>query len=176
MSEPEFIAWPKIPRVKDNVVTITEKIDGTNACVIIQNGEIIGCQSRKRIIKVGDDNYGFAAWVDRNKEDLALLGDGHHYGEWAGPGIQGNPHALEARTFFLFNSYRWAHERPTLCAVVPVLYQGFLHADTLDTVMTDLAASAKEANYKPEGVIIYHHDTRSYSKATFEHQAGKWAA
>lgn len=31
----EFEAWPKTPRLSNGGVTITEKIDGTNACVII---------------------------------------------------------------------------------------------------------------------------------------------
>ena len=33
---PEFKAFPKIPRVSKGVVT-TEKIDGTNACVLWMN-------------------------------------------------------------------------------------------------------------------------------------------
>jgi hypothetical protein len=38
----EFQAWPKIQRLDKNIVTITEKIDGTNACVIVDNGEVVG--------------------------------------------------------------------------------------------------------------------------------------
>ncbi len=38
----EFKAWPKIPREKGNIVTVTEKIDGTNACGIIRDGELVG--------------------------------------------------------------------------------------------------------------------------------------
>lgn len=84
----EFKAWPKIPRATGEKVTITEKMDGTNACVVIQEGKIVGVQSRKRFITPEDDNYGFAAWVAENEQELLKLGDGYHYGEWAGLGIQ----------------------------------------------------------------------------------------
>ena len=38
MNEIEFKAWPKIGRVSPFKATITEEIDGTNACIIIENG------------------------------------------------------------------------------------------------------------------------------------------
>jgi len=52
MNDVDFKAWPKIPRENPFNVTITEKIDGTNACIIIKDGEIIGVQSRKRLIVI----------------------------------------------------------------------------------------------------------------------------
>ena len=88
MSDIEFKAWPKIPRENPLNATITEKMNGTNACVILHDGEIVGVQSRKRFITPGGDNYGFAAWVEANSDQLKSLGDGYHYGEWAGCGIQ----------------------------------------------------------------------------------------
>ena len=67
----EFKAWPKIPRLENTNWTITEKIDGTNACIIISNdGTEIAAQSRTRLITPDNDNAGFARWVQENKEDL----------------------------------------------------------------------------------------------------------
>lgn len=37
----EFEAWPKTPRLSNSSCTITEKIDGTNACVIIQEVDTV---------------------------------------------------------------------------------------------------------------------------------------
>lgn len=134
----EFQPWPKIPRLNRNMV-ITEKIDGTNACIIISKPEtmedfktgvetctaevgehLIHCQSRKRIIQPaeiggkGADNMGFAAWVAENCENGLLdLGPGRHYGEWWGQGIQ-RGYGLDHKRFSLFNvgraSYRAAIE------------------------------------------------------------------
>ena len=70
--EHEHIPFPKIPRFSKRKLLITEKIDGTNACIrIYGDGEIV-LQSRNRIISTEYDNYGFAAWVNKNRE--AILG------------------------------------------------------------------------------------------------------
>lgn len=170
----EFRGWPKIPRDKGNNVTITEKIDGTNACVIVRDDEVVGMQSRNRLIKPGDDNMGFAFWVHENREALATLGDGYHYGEWAGPGIQKNPHMLEEKTFFLFNTFRPQESLPECVKQVAVLYNGPYSQEARDRAMSDLWAGASAAGYIPEGIIIYFHDSRTYVKDTFANRGGKW--
>lgn len=172
----EFKPWPKIPRTNPLQVTITEKIDGTNACIIIKDGIICGVQSRKRFIVVGDDNYGFASWVHENSSDLLSLGDGYHYGEWAGPGIQKNPHCLDKKTFFLFNTFRWNENnpnKPECCEVVPVLFQGILGPDTIPNLLNQLQETAGP-DKRPEGVVCYNHSYRSYTKHTIKSPDGKW--
>jgi hypothetical protein len=84
---PDFKGFGKIARLSRNMI-ITEKLDGTNAQVYIDQWGEIRAGSRNRWIKVGDDNYGFAAWVEANKEELRKLGPGRHFGEWWGNGIQ----------------------------------------------------------------------------------------
>lgn len=172
----EFKAWEKIPRENPFKATITEKIDGTNACIIIQDGDIVGTQSRKRLITPEDDNYGFATWIESNKEDIINLGDGYHYGEWAGLGIQKNPHNLPEKQFFLFNTFRWNPDnpnRPECCKVVPILFQGLLDGDTIETVLNLLKENATPEQ-KPEGIIVYYHAFRKYTKHTIISPNGKW--
>lgn len=172
----EFKAWEKITRENPFNVTITEKMDGTNACIIIKDGEILGVQSRKRLITPEDDNYGFAQWVDDNKDDLINLGDGYHYGEWAGIGIQKNPHDLSSKKFFLFNAFRWNENnpnRPNCCEVVPILFQGMLTQETVPELLETLKLNATE-NQSPEGVIVYYHAFRKYTKHTIKSPNGKW--
>jgi RNA ligase-like protein len=136
VSELKFKAWPKIPRWSNETVTITEKIDGTNAAVIIlpysvdhesmiQEGyacvlghdepdmpaEMItfATQSRKRFIKPGKDtdNAGFAAWAwERRAELITELGYGKHYGEWWGRGIQ-RGYGMDTKVFSLFRPWRY---------------------------------------------------------------------
>ena len=176
---PEFVAWPKIPRGQNETITITEKIDGTNACIIIEGDKVIGCQSRKRIIRPGDDNFGFAAWVEEHKEEVESLGDGYHYGEWAGKGIQKNPHAIEGRKFLLFNTSRWNPDnpnRPACCGVVPLLYEGDRREETIEDTMVDLMLSYADKEAYPEGVVVWYHKSRRYEKYTFNTPDGKWAS
>ena len=67
MSEVEFKAFPKIARLNREIV-VTEKIDGTNSCVIVtEDGEVLA-QSRNQFITPDKDNYGFARWVWNNSE------------------------------------------------------------------------------------------------------------
>lgn len=176
MSEIEFKAWEKIPRENPFKVTITEKINGTNACIVIQNGKIAGVQSRKRFITPEDDNHGFAKWAMDNEEDLISLGDGYHYGEWAGLGIQKNPHNLDKKHFFLFNTFRWNDNnpnRPKCCKVVPILFEGELSPDTIEVCLHNLKECSPE-DVTPEGIVVYYHAFRKYTKHTIISPNGKW--
>jgi hypothetical protein len=120
----EFREFGKIARL-NREICVTEKIDGTNAAVIIEIfsehappfekevakvGEFrLFAQSRTRLITPGDDNFGFAAWVRHNAAELTKLGIGHHFGEWWGSGIQrGYGLPKGEKRFSLFNVSRWA--------------------------------------------------------------------
>jgi len=176
MSELIFEKFPSIKRLKRSCV-ITEKLDGTNAQIAFDEYGVMLCGSRKREITPDDDNYGFARWAYDNQEILfATLGEGRHYGEWWGSGIQ-RRYGLtgDDKRFSLFNSGRW-HPRdlddvPQL-GVVPVLYAGEFTTEAVDKVMADLKDSgsiAAEGYDKPEGIIVYHSQINQMFKVTFEH-------
>jgi hypothetical protein len=153
----DFVGFPKMPRLSREII-VTEKIDGTNAQICItENGDIFA-GSRARWITPNDDNFGFASWVEDNREDLSTLGVGSHFGEWWGRGIQRN-YGLQERRFSLFNVPRWADKRPDCCNVVPVLYQGLFDTARIDGCITELRVSGSKAApefMKPEGIIVYH--------------------
>src|SRR5271157_773876 len=121
----QFVAFSKIARLNREMV-ITEKIDGTNACVSIrEDGGAILAGSRNRWLTwPTQDNFGFAKWVQDNREELLKLGPGRHYGEWWGVGIQ-RGYGLSERRFSLFNP-KWNDNaiRPKCCSVVPILCVG----------------------------------------------------
>ena len=134
----DFTPFPKIGRLFRPVV-ITEKIDGTNAAVVVSDmapynygdEEVVGpgivintdghkldgwepvfvyAQSRKQVISPEQDNFGFAKWVREHARELAMgLGVGVHFGEWWGAGIQ-RKYGLEEKRFSLFNTARWNGE------------------------------------------------------------------
>jgi hypothetical protein len=190
----EFQAFPKISRGgKDECVTITEKLNGTNACVIVAEVEpstvhsdaepvfyVAGVQSRKRLITPEDDNYGFAGWVSRQGTEFAdRLGVGYHYGEWYGLGIQKNPQGLEEKRWALFNSNRWRdgrQPRPAGVECVPILYEGPTYPDLIKEEMSKLALHHIEQGTTGEGIVAWYHIGRRYEKHTFKTPQGKWAA
>lgn len=155
----EFFGFPKMARLNREIV-ITEKIDGTNACVAITEDMRILAGSRTRWITPEDDNFGFAAWVQQHKEELLLLGPGRHFGEWWGKGIQ-RGYGLSERRFSLFNVSRWenAAELPACCSIVPVLYRGRFHTSAAEEAadrLRCLGSAAAEGFMDPEGIVLFH--------------------
>lgn len=178
----EFKEFPKIFRYSREAV-VTEKLDGTNAAVIIQDGKVIGAQSRTRLITVQDDNYSFSKWVEENKDILAAkLGDGHHYGEWWGAGIQ-RRYDMPRKEFWLFNVSRWKHlsddaDAKTIgMGCVPVLWEGLmddLNVNIHMSVLREHGSVAAPGFMKPEGIVIFHAQSNMLLKKTFEKDsAGK---
>lgn len=156
--EPEFRAWPKIARLNREVI-VTEKIDGTNAAVIVSDdGTEVFAQSRKRLIEPGNDNFGFAHWVQAHRDELLTLGPGHHFGEWYGKGIQCG-YGLDDKRFMLFNTSRWEEGAPGCCEVASVLYQGPFVTEEINLAVEDLCAGGSvhvPGWDKPEGVVAFH--------------------
>lgn len=169
----EFQAFDKIPRLFRDM-TVTEKIDGTNAALgIAELGEhpsmiqgvsyvtvdgtfySVHAQSRKRLITPEADNFGFAAWVFANAPELArVLGPGLHFGEWWGSGIQ-RGYGLTEKRFSLFNTHRWgwlADERareqnlvPPQLHVVPVLEQYRFDTEAVQAALDKLEENGSYA-------------------------------
>ncbi len=172
-----FEPFQKIGRLSRGMV-ITEKIDGTNASIIINEEGEFGCASRTRLITPEDDNFGFAKWAYEHKDELMQLGPGRHFGEWWGEGIQ-RRYGIVGKRFSLFNTGRWLTnpDRPACVDVVPLLYVGDFDMTKALEVMRELGTKGSAASpgfMRPEGVVIYHAGTRSLFKKTFEKDdAGK---
>jgi hypothetical protein len=170
-------------------MVITEKIDGTNAAIVISEDGDFGCQSRKRLITPDNDNMGFAAWAyERRSELIAFLGPGRHFGEWWGKGIQ-RGYGMDRKVFSLFNSHRWGPQRaswelrPDGLDVVPTLFRGHFDLGTVESTKNELkhlGSQAAPGFMDPEGVIIWHPASGAKFKSTFDkfdREGGKsWAA
>lgn len=177
-----FKAWPKIPRLENEVYHITEKIDGTNGAIIIKPLEefvdalplwyndiyAIGAQSRTRLITPEDDNFSFAKWVKDNAEQLISdLGVGYHYGEWWGKGIN-RGYGLEERRFSLFNPTKHSD----VCYHVPKI--AAVSAEALIETIQDEIEQLKMGSYaapgymRPEGLVIYAEKAKTYWKVIID--------
>ena len=171
MEAPSFVEFKKIPRLFRECV-ITEKLDGTNAQVFIDEDLNIFAGSRNRWLTIQNDNFGFARWVTENQDELLKLGIGRHFGEWWGQGIQ-RGYGLNERRFSLFNTSLWSDDtvRPKCCHVVPVLYQGPFSTLVVDEVVQGLrvyGSLAVEGWSRPEGVVVFHVKGNLLFKVTLE--------
>ncbi len=209
-----FEPFPKVPRLSRPVV-ITEKIDGTNASVTIisdqQRMNVLNdkgkaelklngihsatgdawliAASRKRWIAPGADNFGFAAWAHDHVDELITgLGEGTHYGEWWGSGIQrGYGLPKGEKRFSLFNTGRWrkdgdqngglAHAEelaPECCHVVPILCVD--DELSVEAAVATLGVLQFHGSYAapfmdPEGIMMYHRHSNMYFKKTIKDDA-----
>lgn len=208
-----------IPRLNRECY-ITEQVDGTNASVHILNsrdeswtGDATGAiakregaegsvdfmfaGSRTRYLTPGKetDNFGFAAWVADNADQLWTLGHGRHYGEWFGSGIQ-RGYGLKngERRFSLFNVSRWLAQgvptwpslgpvgmdapnaegrqfAPLCCSVVPLIYKGPFSTEEVQKAVEMLRTEGSLAvpGYgSPEGVVVFHTASGSTYKVTLK--------
>jgi hypothetical protein len=169
----EFVEFPKIARLNRPVI-VTEKIDGTNACIVIGEDGSFRTGSRTRWITPDDDNFGFSRWAHEHREELMQLGPGTHYGEWWGSGIQ-RGYGLEKgeKRFSLFNTSRWDDDavRPACCQVVPILTQGTNITGLVGMalgVLREHGSLAEPGFMRPEGVVVYHTASRQLFKVTLE--------
>jgi hypothetical protein len=167
----EFKEFPKIARLSREII-VTEKIDGTNASVYIDDDGEFLTASRTQWITPEKDNYGFSRWAHEHKEELMKLGAGHHFGEWWGQGIQ-RKYDMKEKVWSLFNTSKWSDDsvRPSCCRVVPILYTGIFDTVAIDVVLAILKSNGSAASkgfMKPEGVVIYHPQGRVFFKKTIE--------
>ena len=173
MSFPEFRGFNKIARLSREII-ITEKLDGTNGIIHIDENNNICAGSRTRWLwsslennEIKNDNHGFGNWVRTNQEELLKLGKGTHYGEFWGKGIQ-RGYGLEEKRFSLFNVSRWVKRKgysclyrqgingipslkekqeycPNCCHVVPILYQEIFSEQEIEDALYILKTNGSVA-------------------------------
>jgi hypothetical protein len=175
----EFVEFPKMARLTREAI-ITEKIDGTNGCIVIDDDGSFRVGSRTRWITPQDDNHGFARWAYDHEQELRGLGVGRHFGEWWGSGIQ-RGYGLPSgdKRFSLFNVIRWCRHGevpqqipaadprifkmqdvlPSCCGLVPVLWRGLFSTEDAHFALNRLASGGSVAApgfMKPEGIVVFH--------------------
>lgn len=199
-----FEAFPKLTRFSQDW-TVTEKIDGSNAQILIlAEGEtgpdtcdwlldhyrsayiLAGSRKRWLLNNKQQDHMGFARWVAENSHELIdLLGPGRHYGEWWGQGIQ-RGYDLKEKRFSLFNVSRWKEEEvnhipglhvvPIIGALGDYLGEPGKTFEEAMKVLKTLGSQAAPGYMNPEGIVMYHGRSGTMFKKTFDYdEAGKWA-
>ena len=90
----------------DDAVVATEKLDGTNVSIVIENGHIVRVFNRtSQIDPWGPRSEISDAVRDAVARGRALLPDGQWFGEVIGPKVQGNPYSLEEHQWVPFRTY-----------------------------------------------------------------------
>lgn len=161
-AEPEFKKWQKTKRFTDTIMTVTQKLDGTNSQIFFKKSGkklIVRAGSRNKWLDTNKkrDNFGFGAFVQENKDVLfEILGEGRHFGEWCGKGIQ-TGEGLDTRRLYMFDSMLdIPNEHRDIISTVPLVYKGEFSQAYLIRILQTLKDKGSFLNgFKdPEGIII----------------------
>lgn len=193
-SLPEHVAFPSIPRLNRTVI-LSEKLDGANVGISVNDDGSIHAQSRKKIITPADDYKGFARWVAEHADELkAALGYGLHHGEFWGAGMGSRKYGIDEKRFSLFNTGTWHSafndqvlsdvdadqatgdtvciEAP-LCHVVPLILvaPSPKSPETIGAIdkLRAHGSYAVPGFMKPEGIVHFHTAAYTYMKELCEH-------
>lgn len=184
----EFKSWRDIERFLGVHVVITEKIHGSNAQILVyrdEAGELHArAGSRKQYLDVlGPDNFGFAVYVKAHEAEICeKLGEGRHYGEWVGPGINGE-YGFPDKHLVLFDHRRHPKEKfdsgnmPPRMLPVPVLYDGAYSADVVKEVMDRLRGEGSvlvPGFMRPEGIVLFFPLFNTMKKLVFKVEETGW--
>lgn len=177
----DFKKFQKIEHIGKLFMTITQKIHGSNAQILIyeEDGKLelkTGC--RTRWITPEADNFGFSSFVHDNKSEfIEKLGLGRHFGEWAGPGINSGE-GLKEKTLFLFNTFRYEGKLlPSRVRIIPELHSGKFSHEVIDNIFNHLktyGSKAVEGYMSPEGIVI--ELGGQFYKKVFNPEETKWTS
>lgn len=107
-----YLVTPKITEgyewvFEDDNVLATEKLDGTDVSVVIENGVLISIWNRTERIPffVKGKRFVIEGLLNSFERGYIMLPDGQHFGELIGPKVQGNPYKLEEHLWIPFDTY-----------------------------------------------------------------------
>ena len=198
MSTANYNSFPSIERLENIYCIISEKIDGTNGLIEI-NETNVRFGSRNRYISFSDDNAGFANFfrhyeakledvakdvitkeLELNGETLTSCNESYPlriYGEWFGCGIQ-RGYGLKDKFFMPFSSFYGEKliEYQVPNVITPnIMYTGKFSMEVVGTCMQQLKlnGSGVVKDYKqPEGIVIFFPKYNFRLKETFD--GAKW--
>lgn len=189
----EFKSFPDVKQIGKAAITITQKLHGTNAQIVVfrvYEPPALGddpntppaydvmAGSRNRWLTVDDDNFGFAKFVQENKQEIIeKLGEGTWYGEWVGPGINSSE-GLKEKMFAIFNIGRIEDKPlPSRMVGVPLLYKGAFSSEAIDAALNDLKSTGSKlvpGYMSPEGIVVHLLGTDLRFKKVFKAEETAW--
>jgi len=166
---------------KDKVIA-TEKFDGTNVSIYVENGDIKKVLNRENNIDIWKSKKryydGVKNAIDTKKFKLYMATDGQYFGELIGNKIQGNPYDLKEVIWLPFNYiqnhyyfkfyYDWLDEN---FKVLDVDVKYDLTDDFYYEKFSELFKNLKSIYFRskgiekaPEGIVFYNKETRQMCK------------
>jgi len=153
----------------ENDVLATEKLDGTDVSIVIENGMITSIWNRTNRIPFFCKGKEFIveAVMEAFKRGYTELPDGQHFGEVIGEKLNGNPLEIKGHIWIPFNtycryklSYKSFHKYPKTYENIK---KWFLD-DIKDGGIFSLLMRRKGIEKKPEGIVFHNLKTGQMAK------------
>ena len=162
------------------VVIATEKFDGTNVSVYIEDGNIKRILNRENIIDIWKNKdwffRGIKRAIDEGKFKPDRLTDGQYFGELLGPKLQGNPYNLEEALWLPFDYikehyffkfyYNWLDEKFTEYNKDNIITDEYIY-EQFSQLFKDLKSlyfRSKGVDKSPEGIVFHNKQTGQMCK------------
>ena len=154
----------------------TEKFDGTNCSVLIEDGQVKAVMNRKNRIDIWKSHKmyydGIKRAIDEKKFEPERLKDGQYFGELIGEKINGNPHRLNGHLFLPFDYlkkhytfkfyYDWLDEKLSESKIIIDNLTDKIIFDKFSELFYNLKSlyfrKFKEEKY-PEGIVFWNRET-----------------
>ena len=111
-----YLVTPEITKgyewvFNDSEVLCTEKLDGTNVSVVIENGHIESIWNRTERLPFFNKgkSHIIKGIMESYERGYLELPDGQHFGELIGEKLQGNPYKIDGHLWVPFETYAQNH-------------------------------------------------------------------
>ena len=172
----EYVVTPEITegmewvfQGNEDEVLCTEKMDGTDVSIVIENGQITSIWNRKNRIPFFCKGKMFIVEgiIEAFERGYTDLEDGQHFGEAIGNKLNGNPYKMERHIWLPFLTYCREHLTYKSYHKYPknfeALKKWFL-SDIEDGGIFSLYMRKKGIVMKPEGVVFHNLKTGQMAK------------
>jgi hypothetical protein len=168
-------------------VLATEKLDGTDVSIVIENGMITSIWNRTNRIPFFCKGKEFIveAVMESFKQGYTELPDGQYFGEVIGEKLNGNPLQIKGHIWIPFNTYCREHLAYKSFHKYPKTYDNikkWFLSDIKDGGIFSLFMKKRGIDKKPEGIVFHNLKTGQMAKLRldmfddfkgFRHNEGK---
>lgn len=153
----------------ENDVLCTEKLDGTDVSIIIENGKITRIFNRTNEIPFFNkgSSHIIEAILKSFERGYCDFTDGQYFGEVIGPKLQGNPYKLTEHLWIPFNSYCRDHLAYKSFHKYPKNFENlkkWILSPVEEGGIFSLFMRRRDIIQKPEGIVFHNLKTGQMCK------------
>lgn len=154
---------------KEDEVLCTEKLDGTDVSIVIENGIIVSIWNRTNRIPFfcKGSMHIIEGVIEAFERGYTDLPDGQYFGEVIGPKLNGNPYKLDKHIWIPFDTYCREHLAYKSWHKYPKTFENiknWFFTDIKDGGIFSLLMRKRGIVQKPEGLVFHNLKTGQMAK------------